>query len=110
MAQINRIGLDKAGRYLVTASLEKTARVWDSRTGALLRVLRPPLGDGDEGKLYAVAITPDGNAVACAGWTSYEWNEKNSIYFFDRATGRLTRRITGLPNVITHLVFSPDGS
>jgi hypothetical protein len=51
-------------RYLVTASVDKTARVWDLTSGKLLQVLRPPIGPGDEGKLYAVAISPDGETVS----------------------------------------------
>src|ERR1039458_5781483 len=41
-AQIWRIDGDAAGRFLVTASEDKTARVWDLQSGNLLRVLRPP--------------------------------------------------------------------
>src|SRR5262245_52628172 len=51
-ASINRLGVDAANRYLVTASDDKTARVWELATGKLLRVLRPPVGGVSEGKLY----------------------------------------------------------
>ena len=107
-ATIRRISVDAANRYLVTASDDKTLRVWDAATGAPLAVLRPPLGDGDEGKMYAVALSPDGNVIACGGWTS-PGDAKENLYLFDRASGHLTRRLTGLPNVINHLAFSPDG-
>jgi WD40 repeat protein len=43
------------------------------------------------------------------GGAGYEWDKANSIFLFDRASGRLLRRISGLPNVINHLAFSPDG-
>ena len=105
---IRRIGVDVANRYLVTASDDKTARVWELATGRLLRVLRPLIGEGDEGKLYAVAISPDGRTVAVGGWTSPDGFNTN-IYIYDRESGRLTRRITGLANVTFHLVFSRDG-
>ncbi|MCX7113210.1 MAG: caspase family protein [Proteobacteria bacterium] len=107
-APIRRIAVDQQERYLVTASHDKTARVWDLRTGRLLQILRPPIGEGDEGKLYAVAISPDGTTVAVGGWTSPS-DAKENIYFFDRASGHLTRRISGLPNVIKHLAYSQDG-
>src|ERR1043165_1330198 len=68
---INRIDVDAAGRFLVTGSDDKTVRVWDLATGELLRVLRPPIGEGNEGKIYAVAIMPDGELIAAAGWTGY---------------------------------------
>ncbi|TAN53867.1 MAG: hypothetical protein EPN21_00190 [Methylococcaceae bacterium] len=108
-AIIKRIAVDAAGRYLVSASDDKTARVWDAASGALLQTLRPPLGEGNEGKLYAVALSPDGSTVALGGWTGYGWDGTNSIYLFDRADGRLVRRLAGLPNVIHDLAFSRDG-
>ncbi|MDI9570600.1 MAG: caspase family protein [Pseudomonadota bacterium] len=109
-AKIGRIGVDDANRYLVTASDDKSVRVWELATGRLLSVLRPPMGEGNEGKIYAVAISPDGQTVACGGWTGWDWEGSAYIYFFHLATGELTRRITGLPNCILHLSFSPDGA
>ncbi|MDP2786558.1 MAG: caspase family protein [Pseudomonadota bacterium] len=111
-AMIKRIASDAAGRWLVTASPDKTARVWDladgKSHGKLLATLRPPIGAGNEGKLYAVAMSPDGQTVALGGGTG-SWDKEGHIYLFDRASGRLLRRLSGLPNVILHLVFSPDG-
>lgn len=107
-APINRIDIDDAGHFLVTGSDDKTVRVWDLASGKQLRVLRPPIGEGDEGKIYAVAITPDGELVAAGGWTSSSGIDEN-IYIFDRRTGRLARRIGGLPIVVNHLAFSPNG-
>ncbi|MEB3254760.1 MAG: hypothetical protein VKJ05_00080, partial [Synechococcaceae cyanobacterium] len=47
-----------------------TARVWDlANGGRLAAVLRVPVGEGDEGKLYAVALSPDGALVAQGGFT-----------------------------------------
>ncbi|MEN8215971.1 MAG: caspase family protein [Pseudomonadota bacterium] len=108
-AIINRIDVDAAERYLVTGSDDKTVRVWSLPEGHLLRVLRLPIGEGNEGKVYAVAISPDGDTVAVGGWTGYDWNEGVSIYLFNRATGQMRQRITALPTVINHLAYSPDG-
>src|SRR5687768_1915652 len=52
-ARINDIALDPAGRFLVTASDDKTARIWELPSGNLLRVLRVPVGAGNEGLLYS---------------------------------------------------------
>ena len=107
-AAIRRIAVDAAGRYAVTASRDKTARVWDLGTGKLLAVLRVPVGDGDEGKLYAVALSPDGRLIALGGWTG-PTGLNESIYLLDRLSGRMLKRISGLPRVVTALAFSPDG-
>ena len=107
-AAIRHIGVDAANRYLVTASEDKTVRVWELPAGRLLRVIRPAIGAGNEGKLYAVAISPDGNTIAAAGWTSVDGLHE-SIYLFDRESGRLVRRLGGLPFPVAHLAYSPDG-
>ena len=59
-------------------------------------------------KLYAVAISPDGALIAAGGWTR-DCADEEQIYLFDRASGALVKRIDGLPNVVYHLTFSPDG-
>jgi hypothetical protein len=62
-ASINRIATDAAGRWTVTVSDDKTARVGSGkRTPA--RSAAPPQDVGNEGKLYTVALSPDGAVVA----------------------------------------------
>lgn len=107
-APIRRLDVDAQGRFLVTASDDKTVRVWSAKDGRLQRTIRFPAGPGDLGKAYAVAISPDGETVAAGGWTSGPEGQ-DSIYLFERASGRLLRRMGGLPNVVLHLAFSPDG-
>jgi WD40 repeat protein len=109
-ATINRIAVDAAGRYLVTGSEDKTVRVWDPATGRLLRTLRLPIGTKMEGIIYAVAITPNGRFIAAGGWTGYQWEDfRNSVYIFDRQSGRMKSRINGFTGTIFTLAFSPDG-
>jgi hypothetical protein len=108
VAAIRRMSVDKAGRYIVTGSYDKTVRVWDAVTGALRRTIRLPAGPGNVGRVDAVALSPDGKTVAAGGWTRGVPGQEQ-IYLFDRESGRLTGRLSGLPNVVFHLTFSPDG-
>src|SRR5262245_5164360 len=109
-ASIRRIGIDAAQRYLVTGSYDKTVRVWELASGRLLRTLRLPIGAGNEGQVYAVALSPDSSTVAAAGRTGGAWDKTYSIYVFDRASGQLRQHLSGLPNVIHHLAYSHDGA
>jgi len=94
----------------VTGSEDKTVRIWSLADGALARTIRLPAGPGDVGKAYAVAISHDGALIAAGGWTrTMTASDSEQIYLFERAGGKLVRRIDGLPNVVNHLTFSPDG-
>lgn len=105
---IRQIAVDRAGRWAVTASDDKTARIWDLNSGRLERVLRVPVGQGYEGKLYGAAISPDGSLVALGGFTQPAGTDQ-AIYLFERASGRLLQRLGGLPSSADSLAFSADG-
>jgi WD40 repeat protein len=108
-AAIETIGVDGAGKYLVTGSLDKTVRIWDLADGALLGVIRPPIGPGHQGQLHAVALSREGELVAADGSTGSGPAQEYAIYLFARATGRMLKRIGGLPGTVRQLTFSRDG-
>jgi hypothetical protein len=108
-APIRAAATDAAGQMLATVSDDKTLRLWMLPTGELIRVLRPQIGAGAEGELKAVALSPDAQYVVTGGWTGFAWENANSLYVFETATGRLVRRVGGLPQVINRLAWSPDG-
>jgi WD40 repeat protein len=109
-AGIWSIAVDSSNRILVTGSEDKTVRVWDiSGRGEPLRVLRPPIGEGEEGHVFAVALSPDQRTVACGGRTGSPKQGDACVYLFDRATGTMTRRLGGLPGWVQHLVYTPNG-
>jgi len=111
---INALASDRDNRWLVTASHDKTARIWDLQSGRLDQILRPPSGEGEQGRLLAAAITPDGKVVALGGVTgdgvaAAAGGSEHPVYLFDRATGRLIGRSAGLAHPTRQLVMSADG-
>lgn len=110
---VRGVAVDAAGTWAVTVSDDKTARVWAVASGAAGPVLRVPIaeaGQSAEGQLQAVAITPDGRLVAVGGRSGRSWAGSNQVYVFERASGRLLRRIdTGSPLPVVTLALSPDG-
>ncbi|WP_310459760.1 hypothetical protein [Sphaerotilus sp.] len=108
-ASIRRIATDATGRWAVTVSHDKTARIWDLATSRLLGVLRVPQENGREGKLNSVAISPDGEYIAVSGQTTIGSEKGNVIYIFERLTQNQKMRVTNISSIVTSLAYSPDG-
>lgn len=106
---ITRVSTDAQGRWIVTASEDKTARLWDTGSGKLLSVLRPPVGAEGLGAIYAAALSPDGKQIALGGNSAFD-GRTHSLYLFDRASGRLPAKSTlsGLEAPLTQLAWSKD--
>ncbi len=102
------------GKQLVSASNDKTIRVWDLATATTVRTIRGESAPGPAGKVYAMALSPDGKWLAAGGFTA-TLNGKNhievgTIRLYEFASGKLVALLKGHTSVVLGLAFSSDGS
>jgi WD40 repeat protein len=95
------------GKRLISASRDKTVRIWDVAGGELLRVLRPAVGPGPIGTLSAAALAPDGKTLLVCARGARE--NAYPIYVINLDTERIERVLDGHEKVVTGLAFSGDG-
>ncbi len=108
-AVIKGIGVDAACQLLATASDDKTVRLWSLPEGKLQRVVRLPIGEGEAGKVWATALSPDGRWLA-AGGRDAGWDKTGtmSLAIVDLSNGAI-RRYGAFESIIQRIEFSADG-
>jgi WD40 repeat protein len=103
-AVVRHMAVSADGKTMVTSSYDKTIRVWRAPEGKLQKVLRVPIGEGFDGSLFAVALSPDSKTIAAGGWT-----KNNIIYLLDLTNGAIVKTFGPNPEVTNNLAFSPNG-
>ena len=103
---VTRVAVDASGRLLATASFDKTVRLWSLPDGMPRGVLRPAVGTGPAGELYALALAPDGKRVFAAGATGGAWDGTFSVDVFDVQRQAFAGLLGGLPAPVNALAVS----
>ena len=105
--KINNVLFTKDGRYLITASNDKTIRIWNMENGGIQRVIRGHIGQGYEGMIYCAALSTDNQWLAAAGALGSP--SERAIRLYDFPSGEMAGNLKGHWNTINALAFSPDG-
>ena len=94
---IAAVAISPRGRGLLTGSADRTARLWEARSGRELRRFR-----GHQDTVWSVAFSPDGRTVLTG-------SKDRTVRLWDAATGKLLRIIRGHTGPVRSVTFSPDG-
>jgi WD40 repeat protein len=99
-AGIRSFAFSSDGRLLASGSYDRTARIWDARTGKLLHVLP------HTGYVLAERFSSDGRSLVTSSLDG-------AAYLWDVASGRRQLLLVGGPGAVGQVndsAFSPDGS
>jgi WD40 repeat protein len=107
-AMIRKVIVAKNGD-IVTASDDKTIRIWDSKSGAEKRKILGQIGAGIEGMIYAIALSSDEKYLAVGGFLDKSGNDQSGqIRIYNYQTGKLLNILKSHENIVNDLAFSQD--
>ena len=85
------------GKHVVSASADRSLRIWDAETGKCLKVL-----EGHTDGVVRACYSPDGRYIASA-------SADKTIRVWDAETGNCLHIVEGPLNNVNVIAFTPDG-
>jgi WD40 repeat protein len=86
------------GKFLATAGVDGTVKVWDAATGQLDRTFPEHTS-----RVHVVAFSPDDGRLVASGGAD------QTVKVWERATGKVLHSSTEHTDYIFGMAFSPDG-
>ena len=94
--EVNGVTFSPGGKILVSASDDKSLKVWDTSSGKCLRTLHE-----HSNRVWSVAFSPDGKTLASSSY--------KEMRVWDTTNGTCLLRMTGHTSDINSIAFAPDG-
>ena len=95
---VNAASWSPDGLFIITASDDQTARIWNAESGEVLHILR-----AHTAAVNSVSWNPDGTLIATA-------SSDFSIRIWDSQTGQQVDQLQGHTSVINSTTWSPDST
>jgi len=93
---VSAVAVSPDGRFIVSGSWDRTVKVWDAQSGALLRSLK------GHTSVSAVAVSPDGRFIVSG-------SQDRTVKVWDAQSGALLRSLGGHTGPVHAVAVSPDG-
>jgi WD40 repeat protein/serine/threonine protein kinase/DNA-binding XRE family transcriptional regulator len=94
---VQDVAFSPDGKYVLTGSGDKTARLWDAKTGQELRQFT-----GHSNVVTSVAFSPDGKNILTGSFDA-------TARLWDTNTGQELRQLSGHTGSVDTVAFAPDG-
>ncbi len=101
---VGAVQLSRDGARVASASDDKTVRLWDGATGALLHTLET------EDLVSNVALSGDGRWVSASAGLLAMSTRSPEVRVWDARSGALVAKLVGHELPVRRAVFSPDGA
>jgi WD40 repeat protein len=94
---VNVMAVTPDGQRVVSASWDRTLKVWDLASGRIIATL-----EGHNRTVTAVAVTPDGHRAVSASWDK-------TLKVWDITSGRAVATLEGHADLVSAVALTPDG-
>jgi len=95
---ISSVAFSPDGNYVVSASNDKTIKIWEISTGKLVKTL-----EGHKKYVTSVALSSDGKYIVSG-------SNDRTVKVWEFSTGKLVRTIRGHTWFVSAIAVSPDGN